>query len=830
MRAPLLYLLFFLSGISGLVYQVVWVRQFGNLFGNTVWSAAVVTAIFMCGLGVGGLVAGRLADRLHARDGAAPLRLYARVELGIAVLGMLVALALPWVGRASGALSAYTPDAQGWLVLSVSSQVWRYLLALVLLGPITLLMGGTLTLLIRHQVGSQFSAAGWHVGALYGVNTAGAALGAFLTDLAFIPALGVRDTQLLAVALNTAVGLCALLVLRQGASSAAPPPPVLSEPAPPPSMPEESRLVHLTGMALALSGFASMGMEMLWFRYFSTLLGGFRSVFSLLLTVILVCMWLGATLAGGLVRRLGRPALLLGSALTLLVITSLGLLASLDVESVRASERALGHGGPPSRLAEHLFLLMPMISAVGLPSVLMGMTFPLANALVQRASATVGGRAGGLYLWNTAGAVLGSLCTGFLLLPALGMQRSMGALALLTTLALLPLALAAIPLPEAGLSRRRVPTLLAGCALALVGWSGQAPDKLLRQGFPIVDVEPVRVLATSEGPNETVLIAEVEGLGRALYTNGHSMAGNEPTAQRYMRAMAHVPLLQQESPRRVGIICFGAGNTVHAASLHPSVEKLDVMDLSRNVLSHADYFAATNGHVLKDPRVTVHVNDGRQHLRMRPEGTYDLITLEPPPIAFAGVGSLYSREFYALARSRLVPGGYFTQWLPAYQVPEHTSRAMVRAFLDVFPDAVLLAGYGAELILMGSNGGQNQLHLAEVQRRLEARPQVKADLERFWLGSPVEYAGLFSASTRGLEALTRGVAPVTDDWPITEYSMASTGTPRRMPAGLFALEDLTTWCTDCDDPRLPAYTDELKRLYAQEEFLSRAEFALPSPP
>ena len=165
MRAPLLYLLFFLSGVSGLVYQVVWVRQFGNLFGNTVWSAAVVTAIFMCGLGVGGWIAGRLADRLHARDAAAPLRLYARVELGIAGLGLLVALALPLVGQASGALSTYTPDARGWLVLSGASQAWRYLLALVLLGPITLLMGGTLTLLIRHQVGAHVSAAGWHVGA-----------------------------------------------------------------------------------------------------------------------------------------------------------------------------------------------------------------------------------------------------------------------------------------------------------------------------------------------------------------------------------------------------------------------------------------------------------------------------------------------------------------------------------------------------------------------------------------------------------------------------------------------------------------------------------------
>ncbi len=738
MSAPLLYLLFFLSGVSGLVYQVVWVRQFGNLFGNTVWSASLVTAIFMCGLGVGGLVAGRLADRLHAREDGAPLRLYAQVELGIAALGLLVALALPFVGRASGALSSYTPDATGWFVPSVASQLWRYLLALVLLGPITLLMGGTLTLLIRHQVGTNVSTAGWHVGALYGVNTAGAALGAFLTDLALVPTLGVRGTQFLAVVLNATVGLVALLVLRR--ATAAPRAPAPAEPAT--EAPGDGRLVHLAGLALALSGFAAMGMEMLWFRFFSTLLGGFRSVFSLLLAVLLVGMWLGATLAGALVRRLGRPALLQGLSLMLLVVTSLGLLASVDADAVRAGVEALSGDGWTRRLAEHRAHLAPMLFVVGLPSVLMGMAFPLANALVQRASAAVGGRAGGLYLWNTAGAVLGSLGTGFVLLPALGMQRCMLALALLSALALLPLALASGRVPGgAGLPLRQAGALLAVCVLALVGWSAQPADTLVRQGFPIATFDEVRVLATSEGPNETLLIAEVEGLGRALYTNGHTMSGTVPRSQRYMRAMAHVPLLQQEAPRRVVVICFGVGNTVHAASMHPSVERLDVVDLSRNVLSHAHHFASTNGNVLKDQRVSIFVNDGRQHLRMQPEGSYELITLEPPPIAFAGVGSLYSREFYELARSRLSPGGYVTQWLPAYQVPADTTRAMVRAFLDVFPNGVLLAGYGAELILMGSNGPAQPLRMAEVLRRLEARPAVKADLARIELGTPLARPG-----------------------------------------------------------------------------------------
>ncbi|MBW2458652.1 MAG: hypothetical protein JRI68_29410 [Deltaproteobacteria bacterium] len=136
------------------------------------------------------------------------------------------------------------------------------------------------------------------------------------------------------------------------------------------------------------------------------------------------------------------------------------------------------------------------------------------------------------------------------------------------------------------------------------------------------------------------------------------MSGTSPTSQRYMRAFVHLPLLQMAQPKRALVICFGVGNTLHAASLHPSMERLEVADLSRHVLHHASFFEAANGQVLVDPRVAVFVNDGRHHLLMQPADSYDLVTLEPPPITFAGVAALYSREFYELVRSRLTPTGY----------------------------------------------------------------------------------------------------------------------------------------------------------------------------
>jgi spermidine synthase len=186
----LLYLIFFLSGASGLVYQVVWVREFGNVFGNTIHSASLVIAIFMCGLGVGSYLAGRWADHRYADRPASLLAAYGWVELAIAGAGLLVTLLLPQLGEVSAAISWYTRDAEGWYVLALGSSLTRYAIAVLLLTPVTLLMGGTLTLLIRHCVQRDLSEAGWRIGVLYGINTAGAALGAFLCDYLLIPHIG----------------------------------------------------------------------------------------------------------------------------------------------------------------------------------------------------------------------------------------------------------------------------------------------------------------------------------------------------------------------------------------------------------------------------------------------------------------------------------------------------------------------------------------------------------------------------------------------------------------------------------------------------------------
>jgi len=186
------------------------------------------------------------------------------------------------------------------------------------------------------------------------------------------------------------------------------------------------------------------------------------------------------------------------------------------------------------------------------------------------------------------------------------------------------------------------------------------------------------------GINETPAVDGQMIRLQTSHVNGHPMSSTAPLSQRYMRALAHIPLLTIDHPDTVLVIGFGVGNTTHAATLHPSIRRVEVADLSEHVLAHAGYFKDANRDVLSDPRVVVYVNDGRQHLQMQREASYDLIALEPPPIAHAGVAALYSREFYTLARARLKPTGFISQWLPVYQMPAATTLAMIRAFLDVF--------------------------------------------------------------------------------------------------------------------------------------------------
>jgi spermidine synthase len=812
-----LYLAFFCSGLSGLIYQVVWVRVFGNVFGNTIYSASIVVAVFMLGLGAGGYVIGAWADRRYAERPDSLLRTYAQLELAIGAMGLGISALLPRLEQLSALVSSYVRDTQGWYVLSTTAHLARAGIAITLLAPITLLMGGTLTLLIRHLVRSDLQGGGSRIAVLYAVNTAGAALGCLLTDFLLVPASGLLGAQLAAVFFNIVAAAGAFFLARKrsrsvrrakagrytGKGSVRFQPDVVS----PEPLALNSLAIPLTSLALAMSGFAAMGMEILWFRHFSILLGGFRAVFSVLLTVILAGIGAGSLASSVLFRRTSQAAWWFMLAQGLFVVSTLLGLAAADASAIEQAVMAnrLHHAVEPGLqiLSELWFNARPILLEAGLPALLMGFNFPLANAIIQRSERSVGRHAGLLYLANTCGAVCGSLAAGFLLLPVLGIQKTAALLTAVAGLAMVPLYFAtrrapasqtAPALASGATAVAAVSTVMAGVAIAL--WFLLPRAYIVDRAAPQLGNE--RLLTRSEGLTEVIAVADVAGSGRTLLTDGHPMSSTSWLSQRYMRALVHVPLLSSDKPSTVLVIGFGVGNSTHAAILHPSIRRVEVADLSRGILDHAGYFADANRDVLNDPRVVVYVNDGRHHLQMQRPGTYDLITLEPPPIAYAGVAALYSREFYALARTRLTPDGYISQWLPAYQVPAPTALAMIRAFIEVFPQAVLISGAEADLLLIGVNGPRIEIDPERLTRSLASAPAVQADLRRLALGTAREIVGTFVGSAQKLAEATRETPPVTDNQPVQEYSVRSLlNFGEAVPGDVVDLSQVAAWCPKC---------------------------------
>ncbi len=812
---PALHLIFFASGVSGLIYEVVWVREFSRLFGNTVYSAALVTGVFILGLGAGAWIAGAAIDGRHARRPSIALDWYVRAELAVAILGFLVTLALPRIEILSPLISAYSPGRDGWFELTAASHLLRAALCAALIGPITLLMGATLVLLIRHATTSARDDAARTAGFLYGANVLGAALGCAAVDAWLVPAFGLRATQLFAVSLNLAAAACAGLLSRFGRPSAAAP---SGEAAPIAGGPK----LEAGARALAVAGFGAMGMQIVWLRFLTSLYSARRPSFSMTLLAILTGMGLGAIIGGALSRRMKASAgrLFAVSQLSLGLSTLAGFMLFMNTNKYIVNLGADAHLGQERlayRILEQWGFLIPALKVAFIPSLLIGAAFPLINGFASRAPDDAGGRAGTLCLWNAAGSLLGSLITAFLILPKLGMQNAAALLGVIAGAAAFPVL--------AVESRKLAAASTAIMLVTLVCWLRLPPGLLARQSILDEQIESAgkSVEEISEGIGETAMVVRDGKDGSLeLFTDGHRMAGTSYLNQRYMRALAHLPLLQLEKPDTALVMCFGAGNTAHAASLHP-VSRLDIVDLSRNVLGLASRFEATNRGVLRDPRARVFVNDGRQHLRMTPDDSYDLITLEPPPLVCAGTASLYSKEFYALARGKLKNGGFLTQWLPIHQVAGERSREMIKAFVEAFPDAVLLNGAGHELMLMGRKGAENRIDWRSVEKRVASRPRVGEDLRRINLSTPAEFLGSFMASGRTMTESLRRIAPLSDDLPSIEYSRYLVVTT--LPSELIVPDALADWCPSCFSGKdfapdgLAAYLSLMTGIYASPQYL-----------
>jgi predicted membrane-bound spermidine synthase len=734
-----LYAVFFASGFSSLVFETLWFRQATLVFGSSVWASSLVLAAFMGGLALGNGLAAWRGGRL-----ANPIAWYAGIEVLIGALGLLLVWVLPQLPSILAPLFRALLD-QSWALNLVRS--W-FAFALLLI-PATG-MGATLPLLVgaRARIDPDFGAV---LGRLYGCNTLGAVAGTLAGEVALIEALGVLGTGVAAACISVAAGIAAFGISRRHPQAR----PARKEAAAAREHggPGARRLLIATFVA----GGCLLGLEVVWFRFLSLFLAGTNFAFGVMLAVVLAGLALGGLLAALVLRAAPGAHRHAGSLALLCGVATLSTYAIFS--AVLGDYPGLHFTAPWKILRLSLGLMLA-------PSILSGLLFTFIGKRLREEIPGNVEAAGMLTLANTAGAMLGPLLAGFVLLPALGVERCVLVFAMAYA-AVAPLAHPPRSLP----GRRGRRFAFAACAAGLAAATALFPFGRMQEHFLSVSSRVYgrsgeEVVAVREGLLETIIYTRKEFLGRPLFyrliTNGYSMSGTMVGARRYMKLFAFWPLAIHPGVERALLISFGVGSTAEALTAAPEIQSIDVVDISHDILELSAVVFGADAGPLADPRVRVHVEDGRFFLQTTGE-RYDLVTAEPPPLKVAGVVNLYTEEYFRLIRDRLRPGGITTYWLPVHQLDRREFGAVVRAFCNVFDDCSLWQGSSLDWMLAGSR--EMAPATEERLRSLWREPGFVDELQSLGFETPEQLGATFLADAEFLVRLTSSAEPLTDDFP-----------------------------------------------------------------
>ena len=726
-------LLLFISGTAALIYQVLWIKQLSLVIGVEVYAITTGISAFFAGLALGGLLFGRFADRL-----VKPLLLYAGLEVGVAVLGVATTLGL--------SLSA-APFA--WLEQKVGLLAW--LLPLLLVGLPALLMGGTLPVLVRALAADprQLGQAG---GRLYAANTAGAIAGTLLTAFVLIATLGVRGSAYAAALLNVVAAIGALIVQRRY------PTPLTTPSSTPPSP------ARLAMVLYAIAGGVALGYEVVWSQSIVQFMSTRTYAFAVVLATYLTGLFIGSSLMARRVDRLRDPW-----GIFALLIAGAGLVALLEVALLGRWLILLQTRGETLVLALGTSALVGMstrfavaaLCIVFIPTLLLGAAFPVALRLCVGPD-RVGRDVGAVVAFNTLGGIVGVALCGFVLIPLLGLVRTLGLLAIIAA----GVGFVAVRQGHGVKKGHRQGVIALSLAALLVAWL--TPVERIADLLP--GARNAELAFYEEGRGGTVAVV-TQGKGERtfhrLYIQGVSNTGDAMPSLRYMRIQALLPLLiHNGEPRSAMVIGFGTGITAGALLSYPGLEQRVVAELLPSVVKASSLFKG-NFDAAANPGLKVRLRDGRQEL-LRSDQRYDLITLEPPPPSAAGVVNLYSRDFYQLAAQRLEPLGIVAQWLPLPTQNIDDSRSLVRSFLDVFPYATLWTSEFHEMLLVGSLQ-PIELDAARINARFE-QPGVRSALQDVGVASAAALLATWVTDRQGLERFAADAPAVTDDQPRIEYA------------------------------------------------------------
>ncbi len=768
----LVYLLFFLSGFCGLVYEIIWMRQFAVSFGNTIFAITVVLAAFMGGLAAGSRWFGLLADSPGRKASLFTYYGWMEIFIGIYCLGFERIL-----------------EAQKRIILwfyhtldpsTAASVGFNFLLSALLLIVPTILMGGTLPVLIK-ALSRRLPDVGRITGKLYFVNCFGAVFGTITVAFWMIPSLGLALSTALAAAVNIAVGLVAL-----GLRGRIPEPTGLTEETAtardesiPAAVPQAVLRWSLIGIFIC--GFTAMVYEITWTRILSLVLGSSTYSFSLMLAAFISGIALGSFLISRFMERINRPAYIFALcqiAVGLAVLAMLPLYSHLPIFFIRCRELVNF-----SYEAHEVFKFIVCLGVMLVPTTAIGMGFPLVSRLAATEMDKTASKVGGVYALNTMGNILGTVLCGFVMIPMLGLKIT------LETAVLFNLTAGGAILLSLG-SRRASQTIkvcvLGTLAVAMYfllapGWDRQilTGGAFRYRPSPGATAENfskrVRsrdLLFYREGISTTVTVEQSDS-NLMLRVNGKVDASNRLDMQTQI-LLAHLPMLLHENPARVLVIGAGSGVTCGAVLTHPELESLYCVEISPGVVEASRFFAEYNRRYWEDPRTEIVVDDGRNFL-FRSKEKWDVITSEPSNPWIAGIGSLYTEEFYSNCRERMAPGGIICQWIHLYEMEKSVLKTILITFRKAFPHAIAFGSIeDIDLLLIGSEE-KLSVDFEALARRMKY-DGVAAGLKKIGISSLFAMLSTQIFDTRGMQRWA-GIGPInSDNFPVVEY---------RAPRGFF---------------------------------------------
>ena len=788
-----IFILFFLSGMTSLVYEVIWVRKFGLVFGVTTYAVSTILAAFFAGLALGSFVAGRIIDRTRIH----PLVVYGAIEGAIGAYALLLPLMLNLVEASYPAV--YSQVGESFTLFTL----FRFLISFVVLAVPTTLMGATLPVISKLMVDRE-EVLGLGVGRLYAVNTFGAVAGTFCAGFLLIPTVGIATTTLMAALGNFLLLIAAILISTSPdfAMKSTPEAAAAASPAP---TPRDATGRAVLALAFA-SGLAIVALEVVWTRSLVLVLGSTTYAFSTMLTAVLVGIALGSAVFAPLADRTSNRAAWVGALLFLAGLAAVlgpAIINRLPFVFLELFDWAYGAW---ALIVAAQFVVCFLL--VFIPTFLSGGSFPLLVRMYSRGKDSVGRTVADVYAINTLGGILGSLLGGFVLVKFLGIQPSLTVAALFLMLVGGPLAMA-IARPWSPTSRKAVALSMIAIVAVLAFVHPRFDTKLLfagwgpyaggyyasRTGGSTVDVTDrhmTRFLYHKEGVTASVDVMETAWGEKIISVNAKPVATTYVYDMRTLKMLGHLPMLLHPDPKEVLVIGLGAGINSGIIADYPTVERVTTVELCTEVPGGAAQFADWNHNVLENPKLKLVINDGANYVKATRK-QYDVISADPIHPFVSGAGTLYSYEHWQIAKARLREGGILGQWLPLYHLSAYDFATIVGTFVDVFPNATMWF-CGIDTVLIGAKDDL-KIDLERMASHM-ADPTVMRDLLSMGVHEPADVLGWYVAGPEQLRDMGRGAPRNRVDFPIIEFSAPKSvtlaGVASTMPALLAAVEQMSS--------------------------------------